>query len=130
MMRHHRDVEKDLRYGLLEPEPARFWRSSACFGSSLRTANATLLQRLPKQSNATVFRHRRPTTTYLQRLGSAVRCHVSERSATPPLSQRAASENGDGALPRGGIWSSSCARLPGTRDSTVAELDLPGRPTS
>ena len=33
MMRHHRDVEKDLRYGLLEPEPARFWRSSACFGS-------------------------------------------------------------------------------------------------
>ena len=33
MMRYHRDVEKDLRYGLLEPEPARFWRSSACFGS-------------------------------------------------------------------------------------------------
>ena len=33
MMRHHRDVEKDLRYGLLEPEPARFRRSSACFGS-------------------------------------------------------------------------------------------------
>ena len=33
MIRHHRDVEKDLRYGLLEPEPARFWRSSACFGS-------------------------------------------------------------------------------------------------
>src|SRR5208337_3396600 len=26
MIRHHRDVEKDLRYGLLEPEPARFWR--------------------------------------------------------------------------------------------------------
>ena len=33
MIRHHRDVEKDLRYGLLEPEPARFRRSSACFGS-------------------------------------------------------------------------------------------------
>src|SRR5208337_54799 len=33
MMRHHRDVEKDLRYGLLEPEPARFRRSSAGFGS-------------------------------------------------------------------------------------------------
>jgi len=33
MIRHHRDVEKDLRYGLLEPEPARFRRSSACLGS-------------------------------------------------------------------------------------------------
>src|SRR5271165_554061 len=33
MIRHHRDVEKDLRYGLLEPEPTRFRRSSACFGS-------------------------------------------------------------------------------------------------
>ena len=54
----------------------------------------------------------------------------SEPSATPPLSQRPASENGDGSLPRGGIWSSSCARLPGTRDNTIAELDLPGRPTS
>ena len=33
MIRHHRDVEKDWRYGLLEPEPARFRRWSACFGS-------------------------------------------------------------------------------------------------
>ncbi len=33
MIRHHRDVEKDLRCGLLGPEPARFRRSSACFGS-------------------------------------------------------------------------------------------------
>ena len=33
MIRHHRDVEKGLRCGLLEPEPGRFRRSSACFGS-------------------------------------------------------------------------------------------------
>src|SRR5208283_1315905 len=33
LIRHHRDVEKGLRCGLLGPEPARFRRSSACFGS-------------------------------------------------------------------------------------------------
>ena len=33
MIRHHRDVEKGLRCGLLGPEPARFRRSSACLGS-------------------------------------------------------------------------------------------------
>jgi len=43
-----------------------------------------------------------PTTRNSQRPASAVRCHVPEPSATPPLSQRPASENGDGALPRGG----------------------------
>src|SRR5271165_5526728 len=71
-----------------------------------------------------------PITRNSQRPASAVRRHVPRPSATPPLSQRPASENGDGALPRGGTWSSSCARPLGTRDSTVAELDLPGRPTS
>ncbi len=33
MIRHHRDVEKDMRYGLLEPDPARFRRSSTFFES-------------------------------------------------------------------------------------------------
>ena len=33
MIRHHRDVEKDMRYGLLEPNPARFRRSSTFFES-------------------------------------------------------------------------------------------------
>src|SRR5450759_1966611 len=106
MLRHHWDVEKDLRYWLLEPEPARFRRSSAFFESRLRTPNTALLQRLSKQSNAMVFRHRRPTTTYLQRPASAVRCHVSEPSASLPSSQTAVCENGCGALPRGGAWSS------------------------
>src|SRR5208337_675188 len=31
--RHHPDVEKGLRYGLQGPEPARFWRSPAGFGT-------------------------------------------------------------------------------------------------
>jgi len=35
----------------------------------LRTANATLLQHLPKQSNATVFRHRRPTYDVFSKTG-------------------------------------------------------------
>jgi hypothetical protein len=60
MLRHHRDVEKDLRHWLLEPEAVRFRRSSAFLESRLRTPNATLLQRLPKQSNATVFKASAP----------------------------------------------------------------------
>ena len=32
MIRHHRDVEKDLRYGLLEPKPARFSAVVGLFG--------------------------------------------------------------------------------------------------
>ena len=60
-----------------------------------------------------------PTTTYLQRLGSAVRCHVSERSATPPLSQRAASENGDGALPEVAL---GLHLVPGCLEQGTAQL--------
>ena len=59
-----------------------------------------------------------------------MRCLVSEPSAGLPSSQTAVCENGCGALPRGGAWSSSCARPPGTRDNTIAELDPPRRPTS
>ena len=31
--RRHPDVEKGLRYGLQRPQPARFWRSPAGFGT-------------------------------------------------------------------------------------------------
>jgi len=33
MMYHHRDVEKDLKYGSLKPEPGRFRQSSTPFES-------------------------------------------------------------------------------------------------
>src|SRR5271157_5223127 len=60
-----------------------------------------------------------PTTRNSQRPASAVRCHVPEPSATPPLSQRPASENGDGALPRGGTL-----RLYGPVRARVSEGDV------